>query len=264
MTEQPVQPFPFPRLSSHRLNALNGDRCRNFDFLRVQAISLELKRSMAFRQCFGWKSKPVPTVPTDAADRGSCFDCNICFDFARDPVVTLCGHLYCWPCIYKWFHIQSSSLSSSEHPHCPVCKAEISRATVVPLYGRGQPPSQLSKSPSRGIIIPPRPRACGTQALLNTGSQPDQRLSYPNPYHLHQEEAVSSSRLVPNVPYPAVEMVYARVFGNAENLFGYPNPNYPMANTSPRLRRRAIQSEKSLNRISVFLLCCFLLCLLLF
>src|SRR5271168_5029916 len=29
------------------------------------------------------------------------FDCNICFDVARDPVVTQCGHLYCWPCLHQ-------------------------------------------------------------------------------------------------------------------------------------------------------------------
>src|ERR1700737_3272066 len=29
------------------------------------------------------------------------FDCNICFDAARDPVVTQCGHLYCWACIHQ-------------------------------------------------------------------------------------------------------------------------------------------------------------------
>jgi hypothetical protein len=29
------------------------------------------------------------------------FDCNICFDAARDPVVTQCGHLYCWPCLHQ-------------------------------------------------------------------------------------------------------------------------------------------------------------------
>jgi|TARA_B110000977_G_scaffold188631_1_gene257137 E3 ubiquitin-protein ligase RNF5 len=31
----------------------------------------------------------------------SYFECNICLELASDPVVTQCGHLYCWPCIYK-------------------------------------------------------------------------------------------------------------------------------------------------------------------
>src|SRR5579859_6133928 len=29
------------------------------------------------------------------------FECNICFDAAREPVVTQCGHLYCWPCLHQ-------------------------------------------------------------------------------------------------------------------------------------------------------------------
>ncbi len=29
------------------------------------------------------------------------FECSICFDTANEPVVTKCGHLYCWPCIYE-------------------------------------------------------------------------------------------------------------------------------------------------------------------
>ena len=29
------------------------------------------------------------------------FDCNVCYDTAREPVVTMCGHLYCWPCLYR-------------------------------------------------------------------------------------------------------------------------------------------------------------------
>ena len=31
----------------------------------------------------------------------SAFECNICYDLAQSPVVTLCGHLYCWPCLYR-------------------------------------------------------------------------------------------------------------------------------------------------------------------
>ncbi|KAL0405018.1 UNVERIFIED_CONTAM: E3 ubiquitin-protein ligase RMA3 [Sesamum radiatum] len=47
------------------------------------------------------------------------FDCNICLDLARDPVVTCCGHLFCWPCLYRWLHHHSDA------KECPVCKGEV-------------------------------------------------------------------------------------------------------------------------------------------
>ncbi|KEH39123.1 putative aminoacyltransferase, E1 ubiquitin-activating enzyme [Medicago truncatula] len=76
----------------------------------------------------------------------SGFDCNICLENVQDPVVTLCGHLYCWPCIYKWLNTRN------EKSQCPVCKLEISESTLVPLYGRGK-----TTSTSKGIVVPPRP-----------------------------------------------------------------------------------------------------------
>ena len=27
--------------------------------------------------------------------------CNICLDVARDAVVSMCGHLFCWPCLHQ-------------------------------------------------------------------------------------------------------------------------------------------------------------------
>lgn len=30
----------------------------------------------------------------------SNYECAICMEIAKEPVVTKCGHLYCWPCIY--------------------------------------------------------------------------------------------------------------------------------------------------------------------
>ena len=34
-------------------------------------------------------------------EKASAFECNICFDDPSQPVLSKCGHLYCWPCIYK-------------------------------------------------------------------------------------------------------------------------------------------------------------------
>ncbi|KAG5234957.1 RING family protein [Salix suchowensis] len=226
---------------------------------------------MEFEQYFsrGWKP-----VSSESESSSGCFDCNICFDFAHEPVVTLCGHLYCWPCIYKWLHVQSASLASDEHPQCPVCKADISHTAMVPLYGRGQGSTEADQGKTlyRGMIIPPRPSACGAQDVVSNTSNTGQRLPYRNPYRSHNggfEEASPSSLL--NLGDPAMagsrqpvigmfrEMVYARVFG------AFPNSYHLMgASSSPRLRRHELQADKSLNRISIFLFCCFLLCLIVF
>lgn len=51
--------------------------------------------------------QPSALVGPRKEDRGehdqqsSYFECNICLELAQDPVVTQCGHLYCWPCLYK-------------------------------------------------------------------------------------------------------------------------------------------------------------------
>lgn len=26
---------------------------------------------------------------------------QVCLELAHDPVVTICGHLHCWPCLYR-------------------------------------------------------------------------------------------------------------------------------------------------------------------
>lgn len=83
----------------------------------------------------------------DAGD----FECNICFDLAQDPIVTLCGHLYCWPCLYRWLRLHSQS------HECPVCKALIQEEKLVPLYGRGRTSTDPRSKPIPGVEIPSRP-----------------------------------------------------------------------------------------------------------
>ncbi|XP_057530048.1 uncharacterized protein LOC130808611 [Amaranthus tricolor] len=83
----------------------------------------------------------------DAGD----FECNICFELAQDPIVTLCGHLFCWPCLYRWLRFHSQS------QECPVCKALVQEDKLVPLYGRGKSNSDPRSRPIPGVDIPSRP-----------------------------------------------------------------------------------------------------------
>ncbi|CAD2108720.1 hypothetical protein YYG_01415 [Plasmodium vinckei petteri] len=73
------------------------------------------------------------TTSNNASQQNDCnrstFECNICFDDVRDPVVTRCGHLFCWFCLSAWI---------KKNNDCPVCKAEVTKENVIPLYGRGQ------------------------------------------------------------------------------------------------------------------------------
>ncbi|CAN1164231.1 E3 ubiquitin-protein ligase RNF185 [Linum perenne] len=87
----------------------------------------------------------------NSGDAGD-FECNICFELAQDPIVTLCGHLFCWPCLYRWLHHHSNS------HECPVCKALIQEEKLVPLYGRGKMQGDPRSKSYPGIDeIPRRP-----------------------------------------------------------------------------------------------------------
>lgn len=91
------------------------------------------------------------------------FECNICLDMAQEPVVTSCGHLFCWPCLYQWLHVHS------DHKECPVCKGEVTESNITPIYGRGDSESSDGKKPVEGgesnVKIPPRPRGNRFESL---------------------------------------------------------------------------------------------------
>ncbi|MCO5612667.1 hypothetical protein L7F22_066936 [Adiantum nelumboides] len=85
----------------------------------------------------------------EAGPVGANFECNICLEMATDPVVTCCGHLFCWPCLHKWLHLHSSQ------KECPVCKGFLSDDAITPIYGRGTGQDSEKKTGS----TPPRPHA---------------------------------------------------------------------------------------------------------
>lgn len=88
----------------------------------------------------------------DKGDSGGSFDCNICLDMAKEPVVTCCGHLFCWACFYQF-----SVDSNSNAKECPVCRGEVTDASITPIFGNGSD-TRLAETET-GLKIPPRPPA---------------------------------------------------------------------------------------------------------
>lgn len=101
------------------------------------------------------------------SQRDSRFGCNICLEPVVEPVVTLCGHLYCWPCLFRWLEPGMSELESrgllgwtNQHSRhrpvddsrraCPVCKTICSVSTVIPIYVRHQDDVRQPQSPIVG------------------------------------------------------------------------------------------------------------------
>lgn len=79
------------------------------------------------------QQRPSTSGEGDGAAGGATdatYECTICLETAKDAVVSLCGHLFCWPCLHQWLE------TKPERQLCPVCKAAISRDKVIPLYGR--------------------------------------------------------------------------------------------------------------------------------
>ncbi|CDW83337.1 ring finger protein 5 [Stylonychia lemnae] len=98
------------------------------------------------------KSAPSSGANKDHASAGSAggakFECNICLDIANEPVVSTCGHLYCWVCIFQWINQPKETLL------CPVCKSGISKETLIPIYTKG---SQEDPRTKAGQEVPKRP-----------------------------------------------------------------------------------------------------------
>jgi hypothetical protein len=115
---------------------------RIVDDVRPSAAPLGAKASRA--------SSPPPPASSDAK-----FTCRICLDVPEQPVVTVCGHLFCWNCVYRWIDRNKAA------PQCPVCRAAIElpdgspqRARVIPLY---VDTAMEGKDPR--ATAPPRPQA---------------------------------------------------------------------------------------------------------
>ncbi|KAJ8504847.1 hypothetical protein OPV22_005733 [Ensete ventricosum] len=222
----------------------------------------------AERRC---SEEPRNKCETDAGAQASstaCFDCNICLDFAVEPVVTLCGHLYCWPCIYRW--LQQADGAAPQQ--CPVCKAALHHDALVPLYGGGR---HGAKKPRPDHEVPRRPPP--TQPP-SPGAYEEQQYPETRPYtrhhHQHPNHGWEYMSGAPRVIHSTaggllgglVVAILPWVFRNQEWPGIYYSSPYHMGGDvgSGRLRRQEMELKRSLHQIWLFLVCCAIVCLLLF
>ncbi|CAO3631129.1 unnamed protein product [Cunninghamella blakesleeana] len=100
--------------------------------------------------------KDSPSLKESTSSSGF-YDCNICFDTAIYPVLTICGHLFCWVCLSRWLEQQDFN------PTCPMCKAGCSEEKIIPIYGRGYE----EVDPRYNESIPSRPSGQRPEPLYN-------------------------------------------------------------------------------------------------
>jgi len=105
------------------------------------------------------------------------FACGICKEGATEPVVTRCGHMYCWACLGKW-------LLEEDQTSCPVCKAGVTVDSLIPIYGtaggnqqdprlRGIPQRPTAeRTPNSHSVASGGGAPVGTSAAGTAGPQP--------------------------------------------------------------------------------------------
>lgn len=103
----------------------------------------------------------------NSSRQDSAFECNICLETAKDAVVSMCGHLFCWPCLYQWMYAADSNTQS--HKTCPVCKSAISREKTIPIYGRTG--DETNRQDPRDKL-PPRPSGQRTEVPNQSNQMP--------------------------------------------------------------------------------------------
>lgn len=117
----------------------------------------------------------------EGSEQSSSFSCSVCREKeVEDPVVSACGHLFCWSCLLQWLDASNST--------CPVCTANLERSEVTPLYV-GDTLARKCSSPK----LPNRPRS---RTLSPRGSKPV-RSAVP----LKREQAGTGH---PDAPFPSL------------------------------------------------------------
>lgn len=79
--------------------------------------------------------------------------CNLCVQYVRGGVITICGHLFCWSCLWPNLH-------NRLFPKCPRCGSRlVLHEDIMPFHGEGP----LARSDDGEVLAQPEsvPRPTG-------------------------------------------------------------------------------------------------------
>ncbi|KAJ0046579.1 hypothetical protein Pint_04516 [Pistacia integerrima] len=213
-----------------------------FDFLDYMAreqnlFELEAHYETDRDHLLKQKLSSISTSTGVSENKSSCFDCNICIDSAHDPVVTLCGHLYCWACIYEWLHVQTSSQDADkQQQNCPVLRPPPMLNTSIT--------STTTSTTHRTPQLHPDLFQSRTQSLHNPQYFP---------HHYGGYAAIATSSLSGMATISFVNplmgmfggMVLERIFGSSvTSLSAYPSSHPLMTSGNRRIRRQEVEIDK--------------------
>ena len=120
------------------------------------------------------------------------YSCAVCLEAdAVEPVVTACGHLYCWQCLYRWL--------DAGHNRCPVCSARVDRNEVTPLYASDERDSELLRGRPASPV--PRPRSRTPSPARSRAGGYDSPSGRSSPRRAGTGSPTQRAELMPPLPF---------------------------------------------------------------
>eukprot|EP01036_Dinobryon_divergens_P025295 gene25295-33824_t len=206
-------------------------------------------------------SHPLTSNESSASqENNDAFVCTICFEPVkdRDPVVTQCGHLYCWPCLFRWLN--------SNHTACPVCKAGVTQENVIPIFLSSSGSESDRAANTKNVKL----SAASDSAAESSNSQDSTANVIPNRPAAHRPEPLPAMLTAgggPNQPHALGGVSFSAGFGFFPSLFGLQFQSFvpPPGNANNNAAAaEEIREKVYLTRILYALGFSVLFCLLLF
>ena len=87
---------------------------------------------------------------TEMLSSGSDEECPVCFEPLRQPVITVCSHVFCRPCVSRLLDAPAAAPRPGPAPaadgaQCPLCRGPLRAGQLVEIPEQEQKPHAAEK-----------------------------------------------------------------------------------------------------------------------